>query len=301
MNRRCWIVAVLIIAFVGLSEAARAMSWVGESLELNVSDAELVVVATIEATENAGQANETVTLRIKDVLKSPTDLTMSKTLSAVPRFDDDRNLKAWRKDKAELLVCLVKAERYRVKVDRRPMVAAWAIRRGISIETGEIPLDGKPDRRAPTLDFVFLKNGEDIRKLAVDVITEDARHQTPRMADGSFPSIGVNVPADSPMNRELHTKSTNALLVPLTTRAEVAARRWVNAADPFSRMNAIQVLSHFKSDQNIALLKSLLNDPNAQYRVAGDRTITTYPVRAAAVKALRAWGIDSDAVIEETK
>lgn len=265
--------------------------------------------ATIEASEPvqggeilfAGCRNNKVTLTINEVLKSPAELSKAATLTALLPAFDDRELQDWQKDQTELLVCLVPTERYRAKNDRRPLNAEWAVRTGRSFETGVIPLDCDAGRRAPTLDYVFLKRGEDIRKLAEAVIKEDALHPTPRDADGSIPTIEIEVPHGSPMDQELHTRSGNALIVPLTPRTEAAARRWVKSPDSWVRMNAAQVLGHFKSAENIALLKSLLRDPEAQGRISDQQTIVTYPIRAVAKAALKAFGIETDPVIEETK
>lgn len=309
MKHRCWVVGTAILVLAGLSKAAEAASWIGSSLELTLSDSEMVVRATIDASEPvsggqilfAGQANNKASLKIKEVLKSPGELSKATTLTALLADLDERKLQDWQNDQTELLVCLVPAERYRAKNDRRPLNAEWAVRTGITFQTGVIPLEGDPGRRAPTLDFVFLKKGEDIRKLAEAVIKEDALHPTARDANGSIPTIEIEVPFGSPMDHELHTRSGNALIVPLTPRTEAAARRWVKSPDSWVRMNAAHVLGHFKSEENIALLKSLLHDPEAQRRISDKEAIVTYPIRAAAKASLKACGVEADAVIEEIR
>ena len=60
------------------------------------------------------------------------------------------------------------------------------------------------------------------------------------------------------------------------------------------------MLAHFKSDENIAALKGLLTDAEAQQSKEGDVIVRRYPVRAAAVAALRAWGVQAEAVVRDT-
>ena len=52
------------------------------------------------------------------------------------------------------------------------------------------------------------------------------------------------------------------------------------------RAPAVSVLGFFRSPENIALLKSLLNDPQIEHDVMGQ---LDYPVRAEAYAALLKW------------
>jgi hypothetical protein len=309
MKRFCAMVGIVMCVLGSLAAGARADSWIGHSLELNVSDAEVVVrgtvgeIATLQEAQGLtdGYVTKTVTLKIREVLKSPPALAKAEALTVLLPYDDERYVDGWQKEGTELLVCLVKAERYRMMGDTKPLAATWAVRHGRAGETGAIPLGGDAGRRAPTLEMKFLKKGEEIRKVAAEVIKEDTDHVPARGADGSVKSMEIVVPLTSEMDRELHSRAVNTLVIPLTQRAAAAARQWVKAEDPWSRGNAVRVLGEFKSDEHVGLLKSLLKDPEAQYRTGGgDTTIVTYPIRAAAREALKAWGIEAEAVVEET-
>jgi hypothetical protein len=55
------------------------------------------------------------------------------------------------------------------------------------------------------------------------------------------------------------------------------------------REEAASVLGHFRSPENVQLMKSLLNDPQIEHDVMGE---LDYTVRAVAYRVLRQWGVD---------
>jgi len=292
-------IATLLGVALGLvvTVPARADSWIGDSLELSVADADLVVRGTLNSSEPfTNVSDHKGTLRVDAVLKGDA----GQTVECFIPYDDERYLAQWEKDKTELLVCLVKSERYAVAGSKFPMATPWTVRHGRGGETGIIPLDGNPMRRAATMDFVLLTNGDDILELAAAAIGADAETKVARQRDGSVPSLLVAVPFESPLDKELHSMSANGLAVPVDEMTEAKARAWIVSADAESRQNGVSVLAHFKSDENISALKALLADPDVQIRIDGANTIKRYPVRAAALAALRAWGIDATAVVSET-
>ncbi len=75
---------------------------------------------------------------------------------------------------------------------------------------------------------------------------------------------------------------------------------WIKAEHETQKLNGVGVLSHFKSEENIAALKALLTDPSVQRRLEGREVISTYRVRAAALDALKSWGVEATAVVTET-
>jgi hypothetical protein len=296
-----WIakIATLLGVALGLigTVPAHADTWIGDSLELSVADADLVVWATLESSEPfTNVLDHKGTLRVKATLKGDA----GRSVECLIPYDDERYLAQWEKDRTELLVCLVKSERYGVAGNKDPMATPWTVRHGLGGETGIIPLDGNSMRRAATMNFVLLTKADDILKLAADAIRADADTKVARQSDGSVPSLLVDVPFDTPLDKELHSMSANGLAVPINETTEAKARDWIGSADAESRQNGVLVLAHFKSDENIAALKTMLTDPDVQIRIDGTNAIKRYPVRATALAALRAWGIDATAVISET-
>jgi hypothetical protein len=51
------------------------------------------------------------------------------------------------------------------------------------------------------------------------------------------------------------------LNIPADERALPRVRNWITSEDPYNRWNALQILSHFESDESAALLRGLLDDP----------------------------------------
>jgi len=175
------------------------------------------------------------------------------------------------------------------------------VRHGDYDETGIIPLDGNAGWRAPTLDFEFLKTPKEILQCAVQAIQADADSKVPHHADGSALSLIVGIPSGWPMDEELHSMSSNLLVVPMNEMTEAAASKWVRSDFSPLREDGVFVLSHFKSDANVAAIKSLLTDPDAQRRIEGNKLICSYPIRAEALAALEAWGVTATATIETTQ
>ena len=236
-------------------------------------------------------------LQIKETLKGD----VGKTLEClIPYYDGEQYLGRWEKDKTELLVCLVKRERNRNNFRHDAALPEYMARAARNGQPNIIPLDGNADRRAPAMDFVFLAKPDEITKLVAAAVHADKETKVARKTDGGFPSAVVDVPFQSPMDVELHSKAGNGLYLPLNELAEAHAQKWITASDARLRRDGVAVLSHFKSDANIAALKTLINDPEAQWLIEGDNTIGTYPIRAAALDALKAWGIDATAIVSTT-
>ncbi len=240
--------------------------------------------------------DQTGTLRIKETLKG----VPGQTVECLIPYADQTHLAQWQQDKTELLVCLVKSDRYRAKESKAPMPVAWSVRRGEGDGTGLIPLDGQLPRRAATIDFSCLTKADEILKFAAENIQANVGTKVAREADGAMPSVGLNIPFDSSLDRELHSHSSNGLRVPLNEQTEGKGRQWIKSARADVRGNGVAVLGHFKSEENIAALKTLLIDPDAQASLEGTKTIRKYPLRAAALAALHAWGVEAKAVVSET-
>jgi hypothetical protein len=278
--------------------AASAQSWIGDSLELQVADADVVVRATLETSKPIpGVSEHSGVLQIKETLKGGVGKTIE---CLIPYYDGERYLGKWEKDKTELLVCLVKRERHRNSLRRDAALPEYLVRASPNGQPNMIALDGSADRRAPTMDFRFITKSDEITKLAAAAMRADKETKVARKADGGCPSVVVNVPFQSPMDVELHSKASNGLYLPLNELTEAHARKWITASDAQLRRDGVSVLSHFKSDANIAALKALFSDPEVQWRVEGANTIGRYPIRSAALDALKAWGIDATAIVSTT-
>ena len=84
------------------------------------------------------------------------------------------------------------------------------------------------------------------------------------------------------------------LSVPTDQHLEKRARDYVRSDDPQRRSEGAKALVYSKSDENIALIKPLLDDSHFSFysrdgSTTGERS---YPVRYAAYQTLKEWGID---------
>ena len=281
-----------------LVAAASAQSWIGDSLELQVADADVVVRAVLEASRPIpGVPGHRGILQIKESLKGDVGQTIE---CLIPYYDGERYLAQWEKDKTELLVCLVKRERHRNDLLKDAALPAYLVRASPNGQPNMIALDGSADRRAPTMEFRFITKSDEIVTLAAAAVRAEKDTKFARNADGACPSVGVSVPFQSPMDTELHSRSGNGLYLPLNESTEAKAQKWIAASDARLRRDGVAVIAHLKSDANIAPLKTLLSDPEVQWRVEGHNTIGRYPVRAAALDALTAWGVDATAILTKT-
>jgi len=70
----------------------------------------------------------------------------------------------------------------------------------------------------------------------------------------------------------------DGLIVPIDARSEKLAIEAVENESAIKRHEAVDVLQHFKSDQNIALMKRLLKDPVGYIRESASRTLKEWGV-----------------------
>lgn len=298
-HRRTFVIAFSLAIALLLTTRARADMWIGDSLELQVADADIVVRGMLESFKQIHrESDQKGTFHILETLKGKAD----HSIECIIPYGKEENLEGWQKGKTELLVCLVKSERYRALRHGAPMAAEWSVRRGSGGGTGIIPLSGNPLRGAPTSDFQVLTKADEILKLAKETVQAEAVTKVPREPGGAI-SLGLDVPGGSPLNNSLHTRSANGLNTVINEMLEAKARQWVKAGDKgdaeTKKLNGVRVLSHFKSDENIAALKTLLTDPSVQRRLESRDVISTYRVRAAALAALKSWGVEATAVVSE--
>jgi len=85
------------------------------------------------------------------------------------------------------------------------------------------------------------------------------------------------------------------LSVPADQHLEKRAQDYVRSDNPHRRSEGVQALVYFQSDENLALVKPLLNDQGLTYSQPADGEnagYRIYGVRHAAYETLKAWGIE---------
>jgi hypothetical protein len=85
-------------------------------------------------------------------------------------------------------------------------------------------------------------------------------------------------------------KSAPTITFPMDERILPLAKKWVQprSGEPWQRLFGVQVLANFKSDENVALLKALVNDPGG---IGADSFGGRSDFKAEAAKVLEHWGI----------
>jgi hypothetical protein len=103
----------------------------------------------------------------------------------------------------------------------------------------------------------------------------------------TFPST-VPVEGDSTGSVEL------LLEVPVDERLEMRSQLYARSDKTSQRAEGVRGLRFFKTETNIRLVKSLLQDPDFKFvatNSTNDRMLKLYPVRDAATETLRYWGM----------
>lgn len=86
------------------------------------------------------------------------------------------------------------------------------------------------------------------------------------------------------------------LSVPIDERLEMRARDYIRSEMYEKRIEGVRALRYFNSDENIARVRTLLNDPEwAHLYRAGENKgveVRIYGVRQEAYRTLKSWGVD---------
>ena len=278
-----------------------------DSIETLVADSDVVLVARLADLSRIGETTTRPKARARleavEVLKGvvPPNLTV-----VVPSFHE-KQFADWQKRGGDRLVFLVRTERAPWHPDDPAFplalrVHGWTLRDAVYPTVPEIVMrQGRPvvkqtdppshSATAFTLDFGAIYHFADARRAAREAAAFDRPPTTSRPPE-SPPAVGyllLRVPSDCPMRRGMTENDLDLLRVPLDLRTEQAARRW--AARPGHSEQAASVLSHFRCDENAALLAGLLDDPLTRKddqpgKSAGFR----YYVRERVYRTLDRWG-----------
>jgi hypothetical protein len=112
-----------------------------------------------------------------------------------------------------------------------------------------------------------------------------------KLVAGKVRSVVVDAAYSSQVYKALWSGSAVKLVLPLDSTTEALARGWLRSADVTRRMDAVKVLRHFRSKENIALLRGRLRDAGYWSTTTRGRQVRVYAVRKGAWEALQAWGV----------
>jgi hypothetical protein len=292
--------------FLLLHSSARAEIAVAESIEWVLANSDRVVVGTVAKVDKAAGSDnkdyQAVTVNISQTLKGAE--TKRETF-LLHHYLSRSYAQQWLEEDIPLLFCLIKNDGKCLpfSVNEFP----WVLREDHN--NADAVLLGKSKHHWTGCIKVLTRDFEVLReKRAVLKYVEKAINQQPK--DGGLHSHVLSVPSDTEVYKELWSGSAVHLVVPIDQNLEMLGRSWCAPQSSGDRREGARILRHFKNDQNIAILGSLLNDPDTSEetlsRSAGNGKMELvyrkkiYHVRKEAYEALHDWGVAIDSpVLEE--
>ncbi len=333
--KRAFFHALLCVAVMVVSAATPASAQVGctlFSLEWLAADADVIVRGTISDISREvgpklpGRRQRTwvvVTLTVEETLKG--EAVKSHTFALDPQFFGRRN-EHWLEEGQEQLWFLVWNKSFNFEIDnieqdvsrRYPLSPHGSLS---LIRLGGDAVENSFNRLPPpilTMQLTTLAKPEEIVKAVRATIADDREPEKVKNHSLMLP-------------RELAQRSgrsgdVNHLVAPVDHRLEALAKRLIAAPQEFFpedelagqwnredqrqlrdayhesfqnrlRGEGVKALAHFKSDENVALLKPLLDDPAWHLRSIERanqpaRDEREYYIRKAAYETLQAWDVD---------
>jgi hypothetical protein len=283
-----------------VSASARADSVTAESIEWVLATCDRVVVGKAVKVgvvlDRDKQECQVVTVAVSKTLKG--------TAAARETFLVSQHVyrdfaKQWRDDGIPIVFCLNKHDAKSSSIPNDKF--AWVLRHDQnnldSANNADAILLGESKHEftgcipVVTRDCNVLTKPEAILKYLEKTLAAVPKNATPR-------SIKVDVPGDTPAKNRLCEDCGNQLIIPVDDQTEALGQDWCKARSPGRRRDGARILGQFKSEKNIAILKSLLNDPSASWEFV--RHKKQYYVRRAAFDALRGFGLKLEQpVLEE--
>ena len=254
-----------------VSTAAQAQPLVGgvESIECAVANSFQVVVGTIvevhAKVETDTSAGREVTMLVEEILKGSHYERVRVGLRR-PAAD----LAGWKERSTRLLV---------MQGDpRTEMDVIDLTDKGLAVFTSDLTLLRKPED-------VIRAAKETVRRMPGVKRIERYKLRVPDRA----------TVAGTKWEEVYKNGSYIRVAVPIDDRLEKLAIEYLRAKDYEQRREGAILLSYFKSDENVARAKALLDDPNWGYshRAEDNRgvEVRSYGVREMAYSALRDWGV----------
>jgi hypothetical protein len=272
-----------------------------DSIEWMAADSSLIVRGTIEtlSTEKDpdGSLWHTVRFRVQETLKGDRQPSVQFLMRSndIPR--EVELIDEWKSREEPLLVFLSKSKCLVARGNRRHARYDFAPRTGF---------------RDQSLVALKSENENPVLTMAQQALSREDIVEATKAAI-AFPGDGATLcshsfllPAD--LVRDTYWVQTGGgvkLSVPIDSRLEAQARRWIKSTDGSLRVTGTEALIYFRSEANAATLKTLLDDPYRKevkrFQDRGVKRERVYQVREAAFTVLEAWGVEvPDVVIRES-
>ena len=249
--------ALIVLCFIAAPAAAEIN--MADSVEWQTIDADVVVRGFVTAVTKSADGF-TVTVQITESIKGG----VKKSLQANVHMPDAAR---WNKDHTDLLLFLDTDKKHGHVL--RPI-------HGSDHSAFELGT-----HRAFTTSFGVLEKPTEV--LAA---VRTAARSTATL------SHKVDVPWDTPAMKALWGGSSVFMMVPVDHALEQLARGWIASKSVSDREEGARALALFRSDSNIAAMKSLLGDAGfSETSTNGGPTVKRYIVRVAAHEALESWHV----------
>lgn len=268
MNATNWKLLVMAVVFTPMATRAYAQPSfeLKPSIEGVVLNADTVVVGTI-VEFTVGEEFHNATIAVENTLRGEHHEQLR-----VQLFANRWQVGVLNLDASELA---------RLKADsHKLLVALDGVPRKVR---GLIDLSNK-DLAVYMADFAVLRKPEDVLLAA---------EQTIRRAPGvtRIETFPVFVPMEGGYGGFYAWGGRTRIVVPVDERLQKRAQEYLTAQEPWKRIEGLEALRYFKTDENIAQASTLLSDPfRVQEQESSDGT-WRYPVRKRARETLSYWGI----------
>lgn len=307
-----WVgVTIVMLARAGVSDAQ--MGYTQASIEWLAADSDVVVRASIvdpsrkPARDQEPLGWRTVTVDVHETLKGRPRKRLD---FAVRSHADPNTFERLKESGQEFLWFLMRGDRHPEAMGEKEMAKVYVLGGMNALVRLGPPIH---EQRLPpplfTVDLRLLKAPEEVLRAARAAVAEEGK-------DARASSHGVTLPRGI-MQATGRSGDANLLVVPVDHRLEVAARRWIESPEDVPkrlgvvmagddrnlryyadllRLEGVRALRRFKSDQNSAILKRLLDDGAFWHHTIekGERAGVTekvYYVRKEAFETLQGWGV----------
>ncbi len=330
ITRRALIwVGMASIMLAGVGESHAQIGYEASSLEWLVGDSDVVVrgtIADVWRRETSGKDKLTVTVDVRETLKGQATKRLK---FVVYIFPVDKTFDELRDTSQEAMFFLVRAERHdwkaeilgkgvHVATELEPHeVSPWDWRQSI-VRLGPPAAERRLTLPIFTVDLTLLTKPDEVLRAARAVAVEGGKAERVRLHEVPLFYDVMRVTGKS--------GDANVLYVPINGRLEAAARAWIKSpgdilrrlgiarpegvnhrwslTDPL-RLEGVRALGYFKSDENIVILKGLLDDDAFTHRKIEEgkqagNSEKVYYIRKEAFEMLRRWGVQvNEPVLKE--
>lgn len=266
-------VAVGISPFVSAQAHAQPLFGHAESIESTVANADLVVVGRLIGFAGSERADEDEleayegTIAVEEALKGEVHQRLRVHLSRPASI-----LSEWKNRSRRLLVAV------REEAPAAPTVIDLADDNLVALTAG----------------FTLLRDPDDVLRVARETV---CRVPAPVRRLHTF---GLQVPrevvAGTKWAEYYATGGSLILSVPVDERLEERAQDYIRSESYRRREEGARALRYFKSDENVARVKSLLDDSEWAYLRHAEHNrgveVRVYGVREAAYRTLKAWEVN---------